>query len=184
MRHLGPRSFGRAVAVSTATVVLCGMTLGYAGVASASSNLPKPVNGVTPASSITVWTAAAPDEAPQQPQLAAFTKATGIKVTYDAFPKASCRTRSRPLKRSSRPTLTCTRSPRASRPAMSLCTAWLRSTAYIKNKTLTPASYNFAGLPPGSYAQCTLGKTQYCLPVDTDPGPSCSTTSGCSRPPA
>ena len=43
--------------------------------------------------------------------------------------------------------------------------------SYIKNKTLTPASYNFAGLPAGSYAQCTLGKTQYCFPVDTDPGP-------------
>ena len=35
-----------------------------------------------------MWTAAAPDEAWQQATLAGFTKQTGIKVNYDAFPEA------------------------------------------------------------------------------------------------
>src|ERR1700722_9136812 len=88
MRYLGPRSFRAAVSVSTATVALYGMTPRSAGVAGAQSTGPKPVTGVTPASSITMWTAAAPDEAWQQATLAGFTKQTGIKVTYDAFPEA------------------------------------------------------------------------------------------------
>ena len=184
MRHLGPRSFGRGAAVATATVVLCGMTLGYAGVAGASSNGPKPVNGVTPASSITVWTAAAPDEAPQQPQLAAFTKATGIKVTYDAFPESVMQNKIQAAQEVKSTDFDMYQEPESITSGYVALHGVAPINSYVKNSTLTPASYNFMGLPPGSYAQCTLGKTQYCLPVDTDPAPSCSTTSGCSRPPA
>ncbi len=184
MKYLGPRSFKRAAAVSTATVALCGLTLGYASVASASSTGPAPVGGVTPASSITMWTAAAPDEAPQQPVLAAFTKETGIKVTYDAFPESVMQNKIQAAQEVKSSDFDVYEEPESLTSDYVALHGVAPINSYIKNTTLTPASYDFAGLPAGSYAQCTLGTTQYCFPVDTDPAPRCSTTSGCSRPPA
>jgi multiple sugar transport system substrate-binding protein len=171
MRYLGPRSFRAAVSVSTATVALCGMTLGFAGVAGAQSTGPKPVNGVTPASSITMWTAAAPDEAWQQATLAGFTKQTGIKVTYDAFPEAVMQNKVQAAQEVKSGDFDMYEEPESLTSDYVALHGVAPINSYIKNKTLTPASYNFAGLPAGSYAQCTLGKTQYCFPVDTDPGP-------------
>jgi multiple sugar transport system substrate-binding protein len=171
MKYLGPRSFKRAAAVSTATVALCGLTLGYASVASASSTGPAPVGGVTPASSITMWTAAAPDEAPQQPVLAAFTKETGIKVTYDAFPESVMQNKIQAAQEVKSSDFDVYEEPESLTSDYVALHGVAPINSYIKNTTLTPASYDFAGLPTGSYAQCTLGTTQYCFPVDTDPGP-------------
>ncbi len=171
MRHFGPRSFRRAAAVSTATVALCGLTLGYASVASASSAGSTPVNGVTPASSITMWTAAAPDETWQQPLLAAFTKETGIKVTYDAFPEAVMQNKIQAAQEVKSTDFDVYEEPESLTSDYVALHGVAPINSFIKNPTLTPASYNFAGLPAGSYAQCSLGKTQYCFPVDTDPGP-------------
>ena len=56
--------------------------------------------------------------------------------------------------------------------------------SYVKNKTLTPASYNFAGLPPAATPSARWARpSTACRSIPT-PGPKCSTTSGCSRPPA
>ena len=164
MRHLGPRSFRAAAAVSTATVALCGLALGTAGVAGAQSTGPKPVNGVTPASSITMWTAAAPDEAPQQPQLAGFTKATGIKVTYDAFPEAVMQNKIQAAQEVKSTDFDLYQEPESITSGYVALHGVAPINSYLKNTTLTPASFNFAGMPPGIRRPVHAGQDPVLLP--------------------
>ncbi len=119
-----------------------------------------------------MWTAAAPDETWQQPLMAAFTKQTGIKVTYDTFPGSrSCRTRSRPLKRVESSDSTMYEEPESLTSDYNALHGIAPIGSYLKNSTLTPASYDLSGIPKGGTLQCTLKGVTYCLPVNTDPRP-------------
>lgn len=171
MRNLRPGRSRPVVAASLATVVLGGFSLGFSGIAGATSSGPAPVDGVTPASSITMWTAAAPDEAWQQPLLAAFTKQTGIKVTYDAFPESVMQNKVQAAQEVKSQDFAMYEEPESLTSDYTALHGVAPIDSYIKNTTLTPASFDFAGLPSGSYAQCTVAGRTYCFPVDTDPGP-------------
>lgn len=168
------RGRGRALVAASLAVVVAGFGLGSSGVASAgTTSRPTPVDGVTPASSITMWTDNAPDESWQQPLLAGFTKQTGIKVTYDAFPQTLMETGQKVIAglEAKSTDFTIFESPESETSDYLALKGPAPINSDIKNRTLTPASFDFAGLPKGSYAQCDVGDRIYCFPVDTDPGP-------------
>jgi maltose-binding protein MalE len=171
MNHLRPSRFRKLGAASVATMTLSGLLFGYTGVASASDAGLKSFAGVTPATSITMWTAAAPDEAWQQPLMAQFTKQTGIKVTYDAFPESVMQNKVQAAQEVKSSDFAMYEEPESLTPGYVALHGVAPIGAWLKNTTLTPASYDLAGLPSGSTIQCTVGGKQYCVPVDTDPGP-------------
>jgi len=169
MRHLRPSRFRKIGAASVATMTLSGLVFGSTGMAGA-TNAGQDA-AVTAATSITMWTAAAPDEAWQQPLLAAFTKQTGIKVTYDAFPESVMQNKVQAAQEVKSGDFAMYEEPESLTPGYVALHGVAPIGSWVKNSTLTPASYDLAGLPSGSYAQCTVGGKQYCFPVDTDPGP-------------
>jgi len=118
-----------------------------------------------------MWTAAAPDEAWQQAFMAPFTKLTGIKVTYDAFPESVMQNKVQAAQEVKSTDFAMYEEPESITPGYVALHGVAPIGSWVKNTTLTPASYDLAGLPSGSYAQCTVGGKQYCFPVDTDPGP-------------
>jgi multiple sugar transport system substrate-binding protein len=171
MIHSRPSRFRKIGAASAATMTLSGLVFGYTGVAGASNAGLKSFAGVTPATSITMWTAAAPDETWQQPLIAAFTKQTGIKVTYDAFPEDVMQNKVQAAQEVKSSDFAMYEEPESLTPGYVALHGVAPIGSWVKNSTLTPASYDFAGLPSGSYSQCTVAGKQYCFPVDTDPGP-------------
>lgn len=153
---------------TAAALVLGGAVFGAAGPATAGA---RPLSAVKPASSITIWTAAAPDEAWQQPLMKQFTKETGISVTYDAFPESSMQNKVQAAQEVKSTSFAMYEEPESLTSDYRSLHGIAQIGPYVGNKTLTPASYDFKGIPAGATAQCTLNGKLYCLPVDTDPGP-------------
>lgn len=152
---------------SAATLALAGMAFGVSGAASAGTT-PK---AVTPAKSITIWTAAAPDEAWQQPLIKGFEKSTGITVNYEAFPESSMQDKVQAAQEVKSTSFAMYEEPESLSSTYRSLHGISQIGPYVGNKALTPASYDLAGIPTGATAQCTLSGKIYCLPVDTDPGP-------------
>ena len=118
-----------------------------------------------------MWTTNTPSVSWQQPLLAAFTKQTGIKVTYEAEPEGPMTEKlpaAQEAKDSSYALFQWAQSETSNYTALK---AVAPIGSYLKNKTLTPASFDLAGIPTGTYGQCTLNGVVYCLPTFNDAGP-------------
>jgi ABC-type glycerol-3-phosphate transport system substrate-binding protein len=152
-------------------MTLSGMVFGYTGVAGASNAHLNPFAGVTPAKSITLWTDNTTNESWQQPLIPQFTKATGIKVTYDAFPQDVMQAKITAAQNVKSSDFAMYEEPESLTPGYVALHGVAPISAWVKNSTLTPPSYDLAGMPAGAVAQCTLNGVQYCFPTDTDPGP-------------
>jgi multiple sugar transport system substrate-binding protein len=152
-------------------MTLSGLVFGYTGVAGASNAGLKSFAGVTPATSITLWTDNTPDESWQQPLIPQFTKATGIKVTYDAFPQDVMQNKIQAAQEVKSSDFAMYEEPESLTPDYVALHGVEPIGSFIKNSKLTPASYDLSGMPSGAVAQCTVAGKQYCFPTDTDPGP-------------
>jgi len=171
MRHFGPSRFRKIGAALAATTTLSGLLFGYTGVAGASNAGLKSFAGVTPATSITLWTDNTTNESWQQPLIPQFTKLTGIKVTYDAFPQDVMQNKVTAAQEVKSSDFAMYEEPESLTPGYVALHGVAPIGAWIKNSKLTPASYDLSGMPSGAVAQCTVGGQQYCFPTDTDPGP-------------
>jgi sorbitol/mannitol transport system substrate-binding protein len=154
---------------TTAAIAMLGTTLSFTGTASASRV--QPADTVTAATSITMWTGDGPDQSWQQALMPAFTKATGIKVTYDAIPEDVLQNKVTAAQEVKSTSFALYEEPESLTPSYNALNAISPITSYLTNTTLTPASFDTAGIPKASEAQCTLSGVQYCLPQTVDPGP-------------
>ncbi|HTX01945.1 MAG TPA: extracellular solute-binding protein, partial [Acidimicrobiales bacterium] len=166
------RLFGTLAAT---TLAFGGLAVGFAGSAGASRlpgrTLPQAVDGVTPASSITLWTDTSTGENWQQPLVAGFEKATGISVTYDGFPQTTMQDKIESAQETKSTDFQIYDEPESLTPNYVQLNGVLPINSFKADTTLTPASYDAAGIPPGATSQCTLNGEQYCYPTDVDPGP-------------
>jgi ABC-type glycerol-3-phosphate transport system substrate-binding protein len=150
---------------TTAAIAMLGTTLSFTGTASASRV--QPADTVTAATSITMWTGDGPDQSWQQALMPAFTKATGIKVTYDAIPEDVLQNKVTAAQEVKSTSFALYEEPESLTPSYNALNAISPITSYLTNTTLTPASFDVAGIPKASEAQCTLSGVQYCLPQTT-----------------
>jgi ABC-type glycerol-3-phosphate transport system substrate-binding protein len=148
---------------------MLGTTLSFTGTASASKV--EPAASVTPATSITLWTGDGPDQSWQQALIPQFTKATGISVTYDSIPEDVLQNKVQAAQEVKSTSFALYEEPESLTPAYNALHAISPIASYLTNTTLTPASFDLAGIPKASEAQCTLSGVQYCLPQTVDPGP-------------
>ncbi len=166
------RKGARVVGCATAAALaLGGLGVGLAGTAGASRVKPITVDGVTAATSITMWTAAAPDEAWQQALIPGFEKATGIQVTYDAFPENIMQNKIQAAQEVKSTDFAMYEEPESLTPGYHALNGVAPIQSYISNSSVTPASFDFAGIPKASMLQCTVNGVLYCLPITVDPGP-------------
>ncbi len=154
---------------TTAAVAMLGTVLSFSGTASASRAQADAT--VTPATSITMWTGDGPDQAWQQALIPQFTKATGISVTYDSIPEDVLQNKVQAAQEVKSTSFALYEEPESLTPAYNALNAISPIASYLTNPTLTPASFDLAGIPKASEAQCTLSGVQYCLPQTVDPGP-------------
>jgi sorbitol/mannitol transport system substrate-binding protein len=148
---------------------MLGTALSFTGTASASKV--EPAATVTPATSITLWTGNGPDQSWQQALIPQFTKATGISVTYDSIPENVLQNKVQAAQEVKSTSFALYEEPESLTPAYNALHAISPIASYLNNATLTPASFDLAGIPKASEAQCTLSGVQYCLPQTVDPGP-------------
>jgi multiple sugar transport system substrate-binding protein len=120
------------------------------------------------ATTITVWTAIGPDYNWQQPLLKQFTKETGIKVNYDAYPETSFTDKLTTAQEAKSGAFSIFESPQSSTSQYNAEHGIASLNSYL---SAAPASYDKAGIPAGETGQCTLAGTTYCLPVQLDGGP-------------
>ena len=154
---------------TTAAVAMLGTVLSFSGTASASRAVAAAT--VTPATSITMWTGNGPDQAWQQALIPEFTKLTGIKVTYDSIPENVLQNKVQAAQQVKSTSFAMYEEPESLTPAYNALHAIAPIASYLNNTTLTPASFDLAGIPKASEAQCTLSGVVYCLPQTVDPGP-------------
>jgi len=147
---------------------MLGTTLSFTGTANASRVADATV---TPATSITMWTGNGPDQSWQQALIPEFTKATGIKVTYDSIPEDVLQNKVTAAQEVKSTSFAMYEEPESLTPSYNALHAISPIASYLNNTTDTPASFDVAGIPKASEAQCTLSGVQYCLPQTVDPGP-------------
>ena len=153
---------------TTAAVAMLGTTLSFTGTATAARVADATV---TPATSITMWTGDGPDQSWQQALIPEFTKATGIKVTYDSIPEDVLQNKVTAAQEVKSSSFAMYEEPESLTPSYNALNAISPIASYLNNATLTPPSFDVAGIPKASEAQCTLSGVQYCLPQTVDPGP-------------
>jgi ABC-type glycerol-3-phosphate transport system substrate-binding protein len=153
---------------TTAAIAMLGTTLSYTGTAAAARVADA---SVTPATSITMWTGDGPDQSWQQALIPEFTKLTGIKVTYDSIPEDVLQNKVTAAQEVKSTSFAMYEEPESLTPSYNALNAISPLTSYLSNSTLTPASFDLAGIPKASEAQCTLSGVVYCLPQTVDPGP-------------
>ncbi len=153
---------------TTAAVAMLGTTLSFTGTATAARVADATV---TPATSITMWTGDGPDQSWQQALIPEFTKQTGIKVTYDSIPEDVLQNKVTAAQEVKSTSFAMYEEPESLTPSYNALNAISPIASYLTNATLTPPSFDLAGIPKASEAQCTLSGVQYCLPQTVDPGP-------------
>ncbi len=149
--------------VGTAMLALAGLGLSACSSGGSSSG-----GSGKSAASITVWTAVGPDYDWQKNLLAGFTKATGIKVSYQAFPETSFTDKLTTAQQAKSNAFSIFENPQSLTSQYSAYHAILPLTSYLSG---APASYNRSGIPAGESGQCTLAGVTYCVPVSLDGGP-------------
>src|ERR1700678_4219732 len=102
---------------------------------------------VTPATSITMWTGNGPDQSWQQALIPEFTKATGISVTYDSIPEDVLQNKVQAAQEVKSTSFAMYEEPESLTPAYNALQAISPIASYLTNTTLTPASYDLAGIP-------------------------------------
>jgi ABC-type glycerol-3-phosphate transport system substrate-binding protein len=147
----------------TAVLALAGLGLSACSSGGSSSS-----GGSGKAASITVWTAVGPDYDWQKNMLAGFTKQTGIKVNYQAFPETSFTDKLSTAQQAKSNAFAIFENPQSSTSQYNAYHAVLGLNSFLSG---TPASYARSGIPAGESGQCTLAGVTYCLPVALDGGP-------------
>ncbi|MCU1491925.1 MAG: sugar transporter substrate-binding protein, partial [Acidimicrobiaceae bacterium] len=128
-------------------------------------------HAVKAASSITVWSAVGPNYSWQAQLVKPFEKATGIHVNYQQFPETSMLTKVQAAQEVHSNAFAIFEEPESQSSGYLKLKGIAPIGKFLKDPTLTPASFDYAGLPSGESAQCTVNGVVYCLPEDTDPGP-------------
>ena len=170
----------RPIALAAAGVLAVGLSAGCGS--SGSSG-----NSGSSAKTITVWTAAGPDYDWQKSFLADFTKQTGIKVNYNAFPETSFTDKLFTAQQAKSNAFAIFENPQSQTSDYAASKAILGLNSYLSS---APASFDRAGIPAGETGQCTLNGVTYCLPVALDGGPqmfynkAMFSAAGISAPPA
>jgi ABC-type glycerol-3-phosphate transport system substrate-binding protein len=168
----------RPIALAAAGVLSVGLAVGCGSSGSSSGSSAK---------TITVWTAAGPDYDWQKAFLASFTKQTGIKVNYNAFPETSFTDKLFTAQQAKSNAFAIFENPQSQTSDYAASKAILGLNSYLSS---APASFDRAGIPAGESGQCTLNGVTYCLPVALDGGPqmfynkAMFTAAGISAPPA
>jgi ABC-type glycerol-3-phosphate transport system substrate-binding protein len=156
------RIVAAALAVACAALAACSSSGSSGSSASSSSSAS---TSTTVAKSITVWTASNPLYAYQQSQLATFTKSTGIKVNFDQIPEASILTKLQAAQTAHDSSFDFYEVPESLTPQYVSLKGATPIKPFLDNTSLTPSTYDFAGLPSGSMTQCTVNGTLYCVPA-------------------
>jgi ABC-type glycerol-3-phosphate transport system substrate-binding protein len=168
----------RPIALAAAGVLSVGLAVGCGSSGSSSGSSAK---------TITVWTAAGPDYDWQKAFLAGFTKQTGIKVNYNAFPETSFTDKLFTAQQAKSNAFAIFENPQSQTSDYAASKAILGLNSYLSS---APASFDRAGIPAGESGQCTLNGVTYCLPVALDGGPqmfynkAMFAAAGISAPPA
>jgi multiple sugar transport system substrate-binding protein len=147
--------------------VLSAVSLGLSACGSGTGSGAASATGAT-ATSITVWTAAGPDYDWQKPLLAEFTRQTGIKVSYDAYPETSFTDKLTTAQQAKSNAFSIFESPQSSTSQYNAYHGVASLNGFLAT---APPSYDRSGIPAGETGQCTLAGTTYCLPVQLDGGP-------------
>jgi ABC-type glycerol-3-phosphate transport system substrate-binding protein len=153
-------------AFCTAILAAAGLTL--SGCGSSGSSGASPGVSASPASSITVWTASGPDYDWQQSLLAGFTKQTGIKVNYQAYPETSFTDKLTTAQEAKSSAFAIFEAPQSSTSQYEAEGAVAGLNSYLSS---APSSYDRSGIPADESGECALKGVTYCLPVQIDGGP-------------
>jgi multiple sugar transport system substrate-binding protein len=143
--------------------------------------------GGQPATTITVWTAIGPDYNWQKPLLKQFTRQTGIKVNYEAYPETSFTDKLTTAQQAKSAAFSIFESPQSSTSQYGAYHGIASLNSYLSS---APGSWDRSGIPSGETGQCTLDGTVYCLPVQLDGGPqmfynkSMFSAAGIAQPPS
>lgn len=159
--------YRRGRLAGVAVLAAAALGLSACGSSSSGSSGAAPTSGAA-ASSITVWTASGPDYDWQKPLLAEFTKQTGIKVNYDAYPETSFTDKLTTAQQAKSSAFSIFENPQSSTSQYNAYHGIQSLNAFLQS---APASYDRAGIPAGETGQCTLNGITYCLPVQLDGGP-------------